>query len=303
MFHHTTGPHAGGRCAIHAALGHAALPVACQQFPRVVVIRPHSTAVSFSHYCPTAARLLFRDDVRLAVEADPPSCPADRCREGLDLRAALPPSLRADALFGWECFDRWERFALEILARDDGNDTPEGALGRIARAAEQLREWRVDRGDLDTWTLRCLSSLPPSTALNSTAAAAAVEAHARARAAVPPELCPPPASSDYAESWGDLVSGAWPTWRRVVRRYLATRAWASWVGHESGGVRGCVRALCLSLGVLRVECARAAAAADRRLDESLLLQAVRESDRILVHLVAPDVLAADLRALDEIPVP
>jgi Fe-S-cluster containining protein len=51
-----------GRCRIHAALGHEALPLACRQFPRVTVEDPRGVSVTLSHYCPTAAGLLELDE-------------------------------------------------------------------------------------------------------------------------------------------------------------------------------------------------------------------------------------------------
>ncbi|MGE3345475.1 MAG: YkgJ family cysteine cluster protein [Vicinamibacterales bacterium] len=48
----------GGGCRIHRALGHDALPLACRQFPRVVVQHGADYSVTLSHYCPSAAGLL-----------------------------------------------------------------------------------------------------------------------------------------------------------------------------------------------------------------------------------------------------
>jgi xylose isomerase len=53
--------------------------------------------------------------------------------------------------------------------------------------------------------------------------------------------------------------------------------------------------------VLRVECARGCAEAGRPLDALLLKQAIRRSDLLLAHLVAPDRLARRLSACEREP--
>lgn len=72
---------AGGRsrCAVHHRLGEGALPSACRQFPRVVTLIPLGLSVTLSHYCPTAASLLFRPDI--PRDAGPPG----------PRRSAIPP--------------------------------------------------------------------------------------------------------------------------------------------------------------------------------------------------------------------
>ena len=84
-------------CAIHRALGHEALPSACAHFPRVAVTDDRATAVTLSHFCPTAAAMLFRD-MQLSIVEAPPSFNSVREYEGLDaLRraAAAAPSRHA----------------------------------------------------------------------------------------------------------------------------------------------------------------------------------------------------------------
>src|SRR5262245_2519115 len=48
-------------CAIHRELGAEYLPSACRHFPRVVLTDDRGTFVSLSHFCPTAAALLFAE--------------------------------------------------------------------------------------------------------------------------------------------------------------------------------------------------------------------------------------------------
>ena len=46
-------------CSIHRVGGEAALPLTCRMFPRVVLQDGRGALVSLSHFCPTAAALLF----------------------------------------------------------------------------------------------------------------------------------------------------------------------------------------------------------------------------------------------------
>src|SRR5262249_61024764 len=73
-------------CAVHARLGEQALPSACRHFPRVVTLTPLGVSVTLSHYCPTAAGLLFRDEPPLALVDEPTPVPASWPFEGVDAR-------------------------------------------------------------------------------------------------------------------------------------------------------------------------------------------------------------------------
>ncbi len=93
--------------------------------------------MTLSHYCPTAAGMLFpcqseelgspgdeesagprgSGDPALRIVEDPPAFPADWPWEGLDARDALPPLLRPGVLMDWPSLERWERFAVSVLGR------------------------------------------------------------------------------------------------------------------------------------------------------------------------------------------
>ena len=75
-----------GLCAVHGGLGEDALPSSCRQFPRVVTLTPLGVSVTLSHYCPTAAGMLFEGDEALRVVENPRAFPADWPYEGLDAR-------------------------------------------------------------------------------------------------------------------------------------------------------------------------------------------------------------------------
>ena len=178
-----------GSCTVHRDLGETALPSACRHFPRVVTLTPLGVSVTLSHYCPTAAGLLFvipsvdqrfagrleqrnvlsggqilgilgmflsRSSVTpgdeesagppasLRIVEDPPAFPAECPWEGLDARDALPPLLRPGVLMDWPSLERWERFAVAVLAAE--NRSPEAALEILATAAEDARRWTPAAG-------------------------------------------------------------------------------------------------------------------------------------------------------------
>ncbi|HEX6850999.1 MAG TPA: hypothetical protein VF139_06295 [Candidatus Polarisedimenticolaceae bacterium] len=88
------------RCAVHRDLGPEALPAACRHFPRVCLRDLRGISVTLSCFCPTAAQMLFREDVALAVVEGPRPVPIGTAVEGLDARGATHVDL--DALTSWE---------------------------------------------------------------------------------------------------------------------------------------------------------------------------------------------------------
>jgi hypothetical protein len=124
---------------VHRRLGPEALPSACRQFPRVVTLTPLGASVTLSHYCPTAAGLLFRDDVPLAIVSDAPAFPPSWPYDGLAARDALPPLARPGVLMSWPSHARFEAHAVATLAREEL--TPEAALAVLGATAERLRSW------------------------------------------------------------------------------------------------------------------------------------------------------------------
>jgi hypothetical protein len=127
-------------CALHRDHGYDALPMACQQFPRRALIDDRGTHITLSHFCPTAASMLFRDDVPLEIVANPPAFPGDARYEGLDARASLPPLLAPEVLMDLDSYTAWEREAIGLFARDDW--TADQALAAVASATATLSKWR-----------------------------------------------------------------------------------------------------------------------------------------------------------------
>ena len=285
-------------CAVHRQLGPDALPSACRQFPRVATLTPLGVSVTLSHYCPTAAGLLFRDGVPLAVVTDAPAFPACWPYEGLDARDALPPFARPGVLMTWASHERFEEHALATLAREELS--PESALAILAATADRLRAWTAADGLFDDFAAVVMGArtLPPdepeaplevALADWDVVAACVPSAHARPRS---------PRSDVEAMGLGKtsaLVHEGWNRLQRPVRRWLAARAFASWLPLQGDGVRTTVVGLRVALGVLRAEAARGCAeGAGTALDGAVLKEAVRRADLLLHHLMDVEAFARDL---------
>ncbi len=128
-------------CVVHRDLGHDALPATCRHFPRLAVRDVRGTFVGLSHYCPTAAEMLFRDDVSLTIVAAPEAFPqADY--EGLSVTPDdLPPLLRPGVVMDLEAYTSWEAHMVRRCAEAA---TPESALATLDRDAMRVRAWTPD---------------------------------------------------------------------------------------------------------------------------------------------------------------
>ena len=297
VFHQPGRP---GPCAVHRALGPDALPSACRQFPRVATLSPLGVSVTLSHYCPTAAGLLFRDEAALGIVTDPPAFPPAWPYEGLDAREALPPFLRPGVLMSWPAHARLERHAVATLARSEL--TPEAALETLATTAERLRVWTPRDGPFDDFVERVIEagSRDPLPAASASSLEAALADWESVAAAVPPGQPQPSSPRTGLEAFGIAhalasVDAGWAVLRAPVRRWLAARAFASWLPLQGGGARTTALGLRVSLGVLRAEAVRACmAGGDGPLDAATLKEALRRSDLLLHHLVDVEALATRL---------
>lgn len=264
-------------CAIHRRVGHDALPVSCRQFPRVCLLTPRGIEITLSHYCPTAADLLFAEEGPARVVRNPAGFPGSAHYEGLDARHAPPPLLRPGIWLGWDGYERWQRHVLEVLG---ASGPPEEALGLLSAQAEHARSWTVDRGPFPDF-LEAVLAAPARVDVHQ---ATADELYAEVMSAIPADLRPSWTPGDRAASWDGFDA--------PIRRYLAARAFASWVAIQGSGLRTMVRALWAALAVVRREAGGLSADAGRAVDAVLLKEAFRRADLRLVHLAAPEVLAA-----------
>lgn len=248
-------------------MGHAALPLACRQFPRVTVQSPLGTSVTLSHYCPTAARLLHAND-RAAIVLGGPAFPDSGEYVGLDVRDSLPPLLRPDILMDWPSWHRWEEHSIELLC--DVATTAEEGLGRLRAAVEDIRRWRphsmpLDRAideafDVATGPVPVYRPDGPSRTAD---VLAAVPVAVRGRMPRPDRPPVPRASS------------------AVERRLLAAHAFASWTAYLGHGVRSWFRGIEAAFALL--EAGYGVSGADLLLrhlaDTPALIRAWNQADR------------------------
>ena len=274
-------------CVVHRDLGHEALPATCRHFPRLAVHDARGTFVSLSHYCPTAAGLLFREDVGLQIVSAPAAFPpADY--EGLTVTASdLPPLLRPGVVMDLDAYSRWEA---HMVRRCADAATPESALATLERDAARVRTWTPDAPSMSNLVEMLPLALVEAAA--PTGLAPSLGAYVRTMAAVPDDLRPPRDEDGLEEAFTRFVSPAWSAWSAPLRRYLAAKAFASWTAYQGRGLLSIVRGLQVALALVRVEAARECRDAERPLDRQRLLTAFRQADFILNHLAVGEDLAA-----------
>lgn len=290
------------RCAVHRDHGEAMLPTSCFQFPRRALIDSRGTSVALSLFCPTAASLLLESAAPLRIVSAPPAFPADRDYEGLDARDAWPPLLRHDVLFDPPSYTLWEHHVVDALGT--ASSSVAEALWELATRVESLRTWTLANGPLEEWTRACLSASmhkgeTPQALAHRYAPFIGRAAFEAAAGAVPPGLVAPAVPEPFDTLDARWVAPQWDFLAPRLLRVLAAKAFASWTAYQSRGLRTHVAELFMTASVLRVECVRACAAAARPLDAPLLHEAVRQTDRLLVHLIDRDVLMPWLGKAEE----
>jgi Fe-S-cluster containining protein len=133
-------------CGIHRAAGHSVLPVACRMFPRVALHDARGWTITLSHFCPTAASLLFEADEAVAIVAAPASLVDVGPLDGLEAADVIPPLLRDGMLMDLDSFSEWEALAIRALTAP--GCTPAGAIARLERITEELARWTPADGAL-----------------------------------------------------------------------------------------------------------------------------------------------------------
>jgi hypothetical protein len=225
-----------GLCRVHNEHGAEMMPASCQQFPRRALVDDRGVFVTLSHFCPTAAGLLFRADVPFAIVDEPPAFPASRGYEGLDGRGAWPPLVRPALLFDLPSYSRWERFVIETLARDA---TVRDAVARIAAAAERIRSWTPAAGEMETFVgsgTQVPDGPPDEQVMMLYHRFDRPDAYDGVLATVPRGLARPSPLRDAARSW-ERIAPDWDTWSTPIRRYLGSKAFASWSAYQARGIR------------------------------------------------------------------
>lgn len=150
-----------GHCVFHGSAGcavHPARPISCAHFPYVCLIDPRGVHVTLSHYCPTAASMLFEHAGPIAIVAGPPPVPGFDPPEGLDARSSLPPLESPNRLMTFEALTDWERQAVSApwAGASGGADDPGVRLRlfeRARRAVPAPIDWPAPPPDYErVWT-------------------------------------------------------------------------------------------------------------------------------------------------------
>jgi hypothetical protein len=254
VFHDAT----ARRCRAQSALGHAALPLACRQFPRVSVVDPRGVSVTLSHFCPTAASMLDAVDP-VAIVTTAPAFPDDGEYEGLDASRGLPPLLRPEMLIGWDDWWLWEELSVATLTRDDL--MPVQALDALQQAVDRVIDWSPRRGPLAVAIRDAFAQIAPRESPSPSLAPYLEDV----MTAIPEEMRP----ATHPAAPSPSVA--------AMRRYLAAHAFANWTIHLGDGLHAWLRSLELAYALARGF-------------------GVRHADLLLRHLADPRVLADRLTA-------
>jgi hypothetical protein len=154
---HTLPQHADGACVFHngRCTVYEHRPMSCVHFPYVCLIDPRGVHVTLSHFCPTAASLLFDHRGPIEIVEGPPPVPGLEIPEGLDARDSLPP-LREEArpkthdprpvLMSYDEFSDWEKRELKMLTPMAGDSEFAPVIERFL-AAKLFASWAAYQGD------------------------------------------------------------------------------------------------------------------------------------------------------------
>lgn len=282
-------------CIVHRDLGEGALASTCRHFPRVAIHDRRGTFVALSHFCPTAASMLFRDDVPVRIVEEPPAFPpADY--EGLDVTDEdLPPLLHPHMLMDLEGYSAWELHMVQRCA--DTSLRPESILATLHRDAVTVARWKPGA----TTLAQAVAQLPLDflDADTETSLAASLEFFHEVMTAVPEEFRPDPDEEGLEEAYVRWVRTEWPRFQPPVNRYIAAKAFATWTAYQGRGVATIVRGIEAAVALVRVEAARQCRDARKPLDANLLLEAFRSADFTLNHLAVGEDLAENWSRVEQ----
>jgi hypothetical protein len=275
-----------GLCVVHRELGHDALPQTCRHFPRLAVRDRRGTFISLSHYCPTAATMLFRD-MPITIVPDPEAFPPAEY-EGLMVDdEAWPPLLNPKVLMDLDSYGAWERHMVWRCA--SGHQLPEGVVATLARDARLLQDFAPAREHLSDRIAALPQTLieePPPTGL-----AVSLDHLDVVTAAIPDDLKPVADTDGLDAAYQTFVLPEWSRWAAPLRRYLAAKAFANWTAYQGRGIQSIVHGLEAALALVRVEASRRCRDSERPIDEEQLRDAIRSADFTLNHLAVGEDLA------------
>ena len=203
-------------CAIHHAAGQDALPLSCRMFPRVVLHDGRGTFISLSHFCPTAAGLLFEPGDSwppVGIVDAPPALTDIGPLDGLDARNVWPPLLRPGVMMDLESYGAWERLGIELVTRE--GIAPDVCLDALDSTTAGITAW---------------SPGGPAPLLHAVLDAFGM-------------LSPPPTATLEVHD-------------RALKRWLAARLFGNWIAYQGDGLQAIVRHLRGCLATFTTELAR-----------------------------------------------
>jgi hypothetical protein len=281
-------------CIVHRDLGEEALPMTCRHFPRIALVDRRGTFITLSHFCPTAASMLFRDVPVRVVEHPPAFPPSDY--EGLLVEDdAFPPLLTPTMLMDLDGYSAWELHMVAGFA--DMDRPPDAALATLMRDARRLGRWKPGEATL----AEAVAALPRDIVHADAPATldGSLRLHREVVAAMPEDLRPESDEADLERAYRSEVSALLGQFSAPLNRYLAGKAFASWSAYQGRGVATIVRGLEAALAVVRVEASRECRNAGHPLDAAMLLQAFRSADFALNHLAVGEDLCAAWGAVED----
>ena len=262
------------RCSLQVAGGERMLPTACRHFPRVYRREPNGDRLTLSHYCPTAAALLFDASPITIVSAEPPLA-LETSTEGLDVREALPPLLRPGMLMDGSGYAAWEELVVASFANAASVDE---AFARVTAATERIRRWHPNDGPLEAtvhngFTGRTFPVDGDRLSQGFQVLAAVTGQH--------PLLVTP---RNFSSAWRTARGTSADVLDGPLRRYLAACTFANWVAYRGQGLRSVLEWVCACFDVFRLQVTRAIER-DGRLTRENVTRAFRDSDYLVVHTV------------------
>ena len=253
-----------------------ALPVSCRHYPRVVLRDPRGTLLSFSHYCPTAAALLFQNEPVRTVAAGS-SVSIREPVEGLDARDALPPLIHPGMLADIAGYDAWERSVIDTLTR---SPQVSRALDVIGAATEDVRRWTPAHGALANTIAAAFTAASERTIDRAWSSAELDIVRTLNRGEVALETPP-----DLERAWQALAPPERVDLHRPIGHYVAARAFANWIAYQGHGLRTVVAWLRACHDVLRSVTLSRAASTRRPLAREDLLESIRLADMVMLHTI------------------
>ena len=121
-----------GHCVFHGDRGcgvYSMRPSSCSHFPYVCLIDQRGVHVTLSHYCPTAAAMLFDHDGPIEIVEGPAPPTGLDIPEGLDARDSLPPLASPNRLMSFDEFSAWEENAVRTVGAHMTSQSRDRCLG------------------------------------------------------------------------------------------------------------------------------------------------------------------------------